>query len=550
MKAKNVITVMSTPEDVLKADIMQDIYFEADTKPAKVPPAPTPKQIGGLTNLGKTFIWSEGELEEKRKYTEAQMVQKYGAEIYGVSSAQGGGGSLISCNVSTFVDLTHVKSEAKNNGYKQLRTSCDKLEKFLVDKSYDDKWKIANGVTKENGRKLLDTIHKFSDTGGQADEKNRAVWKELDQILKSPPWSKIVASDKEFKGICDSIVTSWKTFNGGDAGTNDGGKTSDGTQHVGKALGSSTKNNPNMAMRITIETKFDDNWYKNQFKSGFLNKMIFGIKTIGRMGTPSGAKTSMSDHKYTKDEELNASEKSKLDKLKWNMTNKVAKDYISLLLGWSRKKEYTEDDEGNRKPAQEALKQDKGFGDSMSKKALGGRGFFGRLKQKLFSGQQKSESISVAFQFADPNDGWKFVESKEADLGEDKEGNEGEDGGKSGSSKGGSSSSSSGGSSSSSVGSGSSGGESGGSSSPLYSPLTAEEAVKNPDKSAANLAARVKRLEDEGGITPPTPPTSESIDPFEEAFMEERMELVKEVCEGKADVQVLIEHCLTNDWGN
>ena len=115
----------------------------------------------------------------------------------------------------------------------------------------------------------------------------------------------------------------------------------------------------------------------------------------------------MSDHKYTKDEELNASEKSKLDKLKWKMTNKVAKDYISLLLGWSRKKTYTI--EGDKKKPVDSLKQDKGFGDSMAKKALGGRGFFGRLKQQLFSGQQKSESISVAFQYADPNDGWKFI---------------------------------------------------------------------------------------------------------------------------------------------
>ena len=77
-----------TPE-VLKADIMRDIYLEADAKPAKVPPVPTPKQIGGLTNLGKTFIWSEGELEEKRKYAEAQMVQKYGGEIYGGSAQLG-----------------------------------------------------------------------------------------------------------------------------------------------------------------------------------------------------------------------------------------------------------------------------------------------------------------------------------------------------------------------------------------------------------------------------------------------------------------------------
>lgn len=164
----------------------------------------------------------------------------------------------------------------------------------------------------------------------------------------------------------------------------------------------------------------------------------------------------------------------------------------------------------------------------------------------MFSGQQKSESISVAFQFADPNDGWKFVESKEADLGEDEGGKDGEDGGESGSPKVGSSGSSSG-------GAGGRGGAAGGafgspSSSPeLYTPLTAPQAQKNPNDATMNLAARVKRLEDEVGITPPT---SESTDPFYEDFMEERMELVKEVCEGKADVQTLIEHCLTNDWGN
>ena len=567
MKAKNEITIMSTPvEEVLKADIMRDIYLEADAKPAKVPPVPTPKQIGGLTNLGKTFIWSEGELEEKRKYAEAQMVQKYGGEIYGGSAQLGSGGSLISCTVGTFVDLTHIKKEAKNNGYKQLRDSCDKLEKFLVDKSYDEKWKATNGVTRENGRKLLDTIHKFSDTGGQADEKNQAVWKELDQILKSPPWNKISDSNKDFKGICDSIVNSWKTFNGGDAGTKDGGKTADGTQHVGKALGSSTKNNPSMSMRIDIKTNFNEDWYKKKFKSGFLNKMIFAIKTDARSRMSPDVKTDMTGHKYTQDEML-PQEKRKLDSLTWKMTNKVCKDYISFLLGWSRKKEYTEDDEKNRKPVQEALKQDTGFGDSMAKKALGGRGILGRLKQKLFSGGQNSNTISVAFQYADPNDGWKFVESKEADLGEDKEGKEGKDGGESGSSKGGSSGSSGGGSSSGAGGSGSGvGGKGGGSSgssgkggagggafgSPssnpeLYMPLTADQAQKNPNEATGNLSARVKRLEDEVGITPPT---SESIDPFYEDFMEERMELVKEVCEGKADVQTLIEHCLENDWGN
>jgi hypothetical protein len=45
----------------------------------------------------------------------------------------------------------------------------------------------------------------------------------------------------------------------------------------------------------------------------------------------------------------------------------------------------------------------------------------------------------------------------------------------------------------------------------------------------------------------PAKPTSESLDPFYEDFMEERMELVKEVCEGKRDVDSLIEHCLLGE---
>jgi len=77
-------------------------------------------------------------------------------------------------------------------------------------------------------------------------------------------------------------------------------------------------------------------------------------------------------------------DEKKLDSMKWKMTNKVAKDYISLLLGYSRKKTYT--DKGDGPEPLEPLKPDKGFGDSMAKKALSGRGLLGRLKQKLFAG--------------------------------------------------------------------------------------------------------------------------------------------------------------------
>ena len=43
---------------------------------------------------------------------------------------------------------------------------------------------------------------------------------------------------------------------------------------------------------------------------------------------------------------------------------------------------------------------------------------------------------------------------------------------------------------------------------------------------------------------------AESSDPFYEDFMEERLELVKEACEGKCDIDELINHYLDNDWGN
>ena len=48
----------------------------------------------------------------------------------------------------------------------------------------------------------------------------------------------------------------------------------------------------------------------------------------------------------------------------------------------------------------------------MAKKALDNRGILGRLKQKIFSGQQSNNLISVVFQLDDPND-YTVVERKE-----------------------------------------------------------------------------------------------------------------------------------------
>ena len=48
----------------------------------------------------------------------------------------------------------------------------------------------------------------------------------------------------------------------------------------------------------------------------------------------------------------------------------------------------------------------------MAEKALGNRGMMGRLMQKLFAGGQANNVISVAFQMADPDDGWTLVDEK------------------------------------------------------------------------------------------------------------------------------------------
>jgi len=73
----------------------------------------------------------------------------------------------------------------------------------------------------------------------------------------------------------------------------------------------------------------------------------------------------------------------------------------------------------------------------------------------------------------------------------------------------------------------------------MLASISAEQSQKNPKDAIGNLAARVKRIEGEV--------YGESIDPFYEEFMEERMELVKEVCDGKQDVYALIEHCLLEE---
>jgi hypothetical protein len=132
-----------------------------------------------------------------------------------------------------------------------------------------------------------------------------------------------------------------------------------------------------LSWRIDVTTKFDENWFKRKFKSGFLNKVIDTVKTsIHSHADATKDNDEFRIKKFSADQ-MEPGDKRKLDSLQWKMTNKVAKDYITLLLGWSRAKKYYDDQE--KKPVED-LKEDSGFGSQMAKNALSNRGILGRLK--------------------------------------------------------------------------------------------------------------------------------------------------------------------------
>ena len=119
---------------------------------------------------------------------------------------------------------------------------------------------------------------------------------------------------------------------------------------------------PSLAVKISISTNFTNDWYTHKFKSGLLNKLLFYTKTVIRSNVPDNARqhVKMAGHEYTADEML-PQDKRKLDKIKWNMTNKVSKDYISQLLGWSREKTKRKVGENGAEPVQN-LQRDEKFG--------------------------------------------------------------------------------------------------------------------------------------------------------------------------------------------
>lgn len=271
-------------------------------------------------------------------------------------------------------------------------------------KETDDKWKKDHAFKNWHADASELVNHLNDDRFKKADEKGVTAWTDLTQVLNQDPWKSL--ADDQFKSLVEKLKKAWKTFTGEDE------QDSGGKDHLNGNKVSGSGWSPAMSMRIDVTTKFDENWYKRKFKSGFLNKVIDTVKTgiHARAYDDNGRNSEFKNKKFSADQ-MEDSDKRKLDSLQWKMTNKVAKDFISMLLGWSRQKQYEKDNEGNIVPTQAELTKDEAFGAEMAKKALNNRGILGRLRQKIFSGGQSNNVISVAFQLADWRDGWTDVTS-------------------------------------------------------------------------------------------------------------------------------------------
>jgi hypothetical protein len=236
------------------------------------------------------------------------------------------------------------------------------------------------------------------------------------------------------------------------------------------------------------------------------------------------------------------------------------------------------------------MEMDTAFGKKMAGKALGNRGILGRLKQKVFAGGQSNNVISVAFQFADPNDGWTLVDEEgnpvegEEGKGEGGEGGDGSGGegaaGSGGGKGGGSVASGSGGSSGGSGGKGTGhGGALGSGGGSSAGNLEGGKDIK----SLMSLLQRVERLEDNVGVGPGSKgknkedekdtngkdtggndkykdknkdkykdtdkpnkdkeKTYESSDPFY-GIDQERVCLIEEICRGDGSIEELVDNVI------
>ena len=78
----NMTTIDKPLEQVLKDDLMQDIYVEAAGGKA----VKTYGKLAGLQNLGKTYFVNWGDISKALDYAKNQLMQEFGNEVFGKSA--------------------------------------------------------------------------------------------------------------------------------------------------------------------------------------------------------------------------------------------------------------------------------------------------------------------------------------------------------------------------------------------------------------------------------------------------------------------------------
>ena len=163
------------------------------------------------------------------------MVNKYGAEMYGLdaqlgnqsstgtaastgNSGSSNASSLISCKCTQFLKIPdkQVKESSSGGGYQQFLSAWERFQDWAKKKSEkDEDWKSSHESSWKN---IVVWQGKMNGRQSAKDKVNKKSWEEIVKIFKRGPWDKEIKNDKELNKIVSDLkdgYTSWDA-NGGD----------------------------------------------------------------------------------------------------------------------------------------------------------------------------------------------------------------------------------------------------------------------------------------------------------------------------------------------
>ena len=216
------------------------------------------------------------------------MMQKYGAEVYGISTQHknqrsNGGfsasgyseayegkskadvkvGGLIECTVTALPELPEKFYESSSGEADDFANALNEFMEYLEEKSKDSGWVKDYGddvdVFKTNKAKFRAGL-------GTSDSDNVRAWDAIREILETDKWKQDIRDDSNLKKIVGKIYAGWDTW-------------SEEKVEGPESSVSGEEWTPELPFKLEVKTRFDENWFKRKYKSGVLNGIIDAIKT-------------------------------------------------------------------------------------------------------------------------------------------------------------------------------------------------------------------------------------------------------------------------------